>query len=380
MKLLPPISLVSPQWNDPIVDDVLALEELRYPNPDRAATHPVLYAQLRDILQTLESVASARIEGNRTTIADYLDAQRGVLHPADEYLEIINIERAIAAIEADPERAIDLDYIKDIHQLVVAGLKREGDRAPGQFRDHAVRIVGTPFRPPQSRLQIEAEMRHLIDFAQRSISRRDELLRIALFHHRFMAIHPFGNGNGRTGRLVTYAMLLKGGYRADIGQTINPAAVFCLDRHRYYQELSNADQFTEAGQLSWCTYLIGELRNEIDRLNRLADFDYVTKEILYPSLDQALALARIKPTEHRILRLGIRRRRIRNKDLQEEFGWTPPQSSRVIRELKDRNLIIASQSNQHLNYVQFTRSPLTLTLIGTLLAKGFAIPPDPTPN
>ena len=377
MQLFPPAALIEPSWNSQVVGDILRLEELRYPNPQRADTHPVLFAQLRDVLQTLESVASARIEGNRTTIADYLDAQRGTLSQADELREIFNIERTIAWIEQQPDRSIDADYIRDIHQAVVAELRREGDASPGQFRDHPVRIVGARLRPPGNRLRIENEMRHLIDFANRPLKPRDELLRIALVHHRFMAIHPFGNGNGRTGRLLTYAMLLKGGYRADIGQTINPAAVFCLDRDRYYRGLANADEFSVTGLTAWCSYLIGELRGEIDRLNMLADFDFILEKILLPTLATAHNMGRIDAEEHRLLRLGTTKRRLRNRDLQELLQTSAPQNSRLLRRLRERRLINADPTNQHLNYVQYARSPLTLPLISTLLEQGFAIPPEP---
>ncbi|MBK9184423.1 MAG: Fic family protein [Ignavibacteria bacterium] len=51
-------------------------------------------------------------------------------------------------------------------------------------------------------------------------------MRIAIAHHRCAAIHPFRNGNGRVVRLLTYAMLIRDGYRIDQGRIINPTAVF----------------------------------------------------------------------------------------------------------------------------------------------------------
>lgn len=377
MRQFPPIDLVAPQWRDSIVNDILALEELRYPNEGRAATHPVLFEQIRDVLQTLESVASARIEGNRTTLADYLDSQRGEPNPEEGFREILNIEAAIQWIEADAERAIDASFVKELHRRIVEGLTREGDTNPGGYRNHAVRIAGSTHRPPATRLDVEREMRHLLAFATTRIEPRDELLRIALFHHRFMAIHPFGNGNGRTGRLVTYAMLLRGGYRADIGQTINPAAVFCLSRQRYYEELSNADKFTEDGLLSWCRYLIGGIREEIVKVNQLADLDYVRTELLYPAIADARVMGRLTKSDEVALSFALRELRIRNRDLQRLLNLSGPEASRLLADLRRRNLLQHDPQNSHLNFVRFSRSPLTYPLVRKMLEAGFAVPELP---
>ena len=374
MRQFPPIDLVTPQWRDPIVNDILALEELRYPNEGRAATHPVLFEQIRDVLQTLESVASARIEGNRTTLADYLDSQRGTVNSEEGFREIFNIEDAIRWIETDAERAVDASFIKELHRRIVDGLTREGDVNPGGYRNHAVRIAGSAHRPPATRVDVEREMRHLLDFATASFEPRDELLRIALFHHRFMAIHPFGNGNGRTGRLVTYAMLLRGGYRADIGQTINPAAVFCLSRQRYYEELSNADRFTEEGLLSWCRYLIGGIREEIAKVNQLADLDYVRAKLLYPAIEEARVMGRLTKPDETVLSFALRELRIRNRDLQRLLDLNGPEASRLLSDLRRRHLLQHDPRNSHLNFVRFSRSPLTYPLVRKMLEAGFAVP------
>lgn len=76
-----------------------------------------------------------------------------------------------------------------------------------------------------------------------------------------MAIHPFSNGNGRTGRLVTYFMLLRLGFQVN-GQVLNPTAVLCVNRDRYYTELGNADEGHDGGLLSWCSFFAAGIRDE----------------------------------------------------------------------------------------------------------------------
>ena len=56
-----------------------------------------------------------------------------------------------------------------------------------------------------------------------------DLLKTAIAHHRFTWIHPFGNGNGRVVRLLTYALMIKYGFNVKNGKIINPTAVIPLN-------------------------------------------------------------------------------------------------------------------------------------------------------
>ena len=80
---------------------------------------------------------------------------------------------------------------------------------------------------PPSPMAVDGYMDELIDFVSREDDPRYDLIKIALAHHRFVWIHPFTNGNGRTVRLFTYALLMKYGFRVETAQRIlNPTAVF----------------------------------------------------------------------------------------------------------------------------------------------------------
>ena len=69
---------------------------------------------------------------------------------------------------------------------------------------------------------VDELMSELMDFIAEENGPKYDLLKAAIAHHRFVWIHPFGNGNGRTVRLLTYAMLLKAGFNANAGRIINP--------------------------------------------------------------------------------------------------------------------------------------------------------------
>lgn len=111
-------------------------------------------------------------------------------------------------------------------------------------------------------------------------------------------IHPFGNGNGRVVRLLTYALLIKYGFNVNVGgRLLNPTAVFCNDRERYYAMLSGADSGTPEGLEGWCIYVLEGVREELDKVDRLTDFEYLTRHILNPAVDIARSCSLITATE-----------------------------------------------------------------------------------
>src|SRR5690606_33768951 len=128
--------------------------------------------------------------------------------------------------------------IRELHAMAVEGLTREGDRTPGAYRTGSVAIAKSAHLPPDA-LHVPAYMEELIAFINRGDPPKYDLMKVALAHHRFAWVHPFSNGNGRVVRLLTYALLIKYGFRVsgDVGRLLNPAAVFCADRDRYYSML-----------------------------------------------------------------------------------------------------------------------------------------------
>ncbi len=64
------LGLINPEFDSPLVDVLTELELLRHLRLE-TDVHPILFAQLKDVFHMLESLGSARIEGNHTTLADY---------------------------------------------------------------------------------------------------------------------------------------------------------------------------------------------------------------------------------------------------------------------------------------------------------------------
>lgn len=111
----------------PITDLIMELEKMRYKIIE-GDTHPLVFSQIKQIFQTLESIGSSRIEGNNTTIMDYVESTKIPKEPQhlstqESIAEILNIENAMKYIE-DNIRDIPISsmFIRELHQLTVNGL------------------------------------------------------------------------------------------------------------------------------------------------------------------------------------------------------------------------------------------------------------------
>ena len=110
--------------------------------------------------------------------------------------------------------------IKQIHTLAL--MDRPEDR--GVYRRIPVRIMGA-YHTPSAPILVPEQMEQMIrEFTNKKLH---PVERAALFHLRFEGIHPFVNGNGRTGRLILNLMLMQAGYP--------PINVKYADRRRYYE-------------------------------------------------------------------------------------------------------------------------------------------------
>ena len=133
----------------PITDLIMDLEKMRYKIIE-SDTHHLVFRQVQQIFQTLESVGSSRIEGNNTTIMDFVESTKinrteDLFSPAEDIIEILNIENAMRYIEENiNDIPLSLMFIRELHQLTVEGLshRKEGALHPGCFREQNVRIGG----------------------------------------------------------------------------------------------------------------------------------------------------------------------------------------------------------------------------------------------
>lgn len=368
------LRLPNPAYDSPLVDVVNELEHLRRLRL-RGTTPAPLFFQLKDIFHTLESLGSARIEGNHTTLADYVEAKLDNQPVAsDQFREMQNIEQAMAYIEASlkPGEDIREHFIRELHSLTVDMLEREGDRTPGAYRTGTVRIAQSEHAPPEAVL-VPQYMEELVHFINQHDKPKYDLIKVALAHHRFGWVHPFGNGNGRVVRLLTYAMLIKYGFNVRAGgRLLNPTAVFCANREHYYSMLALADTGTDENLEAWCIYVLQGILEELQKVDRLTDYDYLQRMILQPALQQARGRKLITDEELRILQATVRGGVVKSGDLASEMpGMNSGQRTYQIKKLVDNKMLKPVTEGARQYTIGFSSSYLIRGVIQALKEEGF---------
>ncbi|EPM62359.1 filamentation induced by cAMP protein fic [Pseudomonas syringae pv. actinidiae ICMP 19071] len=266
--------------------------------------------------------------------------------------------------------------IRELHALTVDDLVREGDKTPGAYRNGGVQISQSDHLPPDF-IQVQAYMQELVDFVNREDSPKYDLMKVALAHHRFGWIHPFGNGNGRVVRLLTYALLMKYGFNVSTGgRVLNPTAVFCNDRERYYAMLATADKGTKEGLEEWCTYVLEGIRDEVEKVDRLTNYAYLTKCILVPAVVFAREREWITETKASVLSAAIKLKVVKSADLATVL---PRQSSNqrtyLIRKLVDQGMLLPLSAGARQYTIGFSNNYLIRGVIKSLRDQGFI--PEP---
>lgn len=370
------LKLIEPSFGSALTDLIIELDYLRK-KPLGGSTHPKVFFQLKHIFHTLESIGSARIEGNNTTVAEYIETKLAKTKNVPPSIkEIQNIEKAMAFIEENvKDYPINRAFLSELHKMIVDGLlpppNGEGDETPGEYRKTNLKINKSSHKPPEW-LKIEDYMAELLDFVNREDSSKYDLLKTAIAHHRFVWIHPYGNGNGRTVRLFTYAMLVKTGFNVNVGRIINPTAVFCSNRNDYYTNLSEADKGTDEGLIKWIEYVLTGLKEEIEKIDKLLDYDFLKKEILIPTISYSLERKYITEVEGKILKKAVDIQVIQAADVKEFFaGKADSEVSRQIRKLIDKKMLSPEKEGARKYVLRFDNSYLLRSVMKSLGEKGF---------
>ncbi len=230
-----------------------------------------------------EAVLSSRIEGTQASLSDLVFFEAGGAVPrqsgsavASDVREVANYVRAMnEGVARLHELPLSLRFIRELHRTLLHGMRGE-HLTPGEFR-RSQNWIGPPasslsdavFVPPPV-----SEMNAALDAFERYLhasSDLPELIRLALIHYQFEAIHPFLDGNGRVGRLLISILLCH--HQLLPQPLLYLSAFFERRRDDYYRLLLAVSQ---AGRwLEWIDFfLMGvaeQARDAVRRSTRLLD-------------------------------------------------------------------------------------------------------------
>lgn len=197
--------------------------------------------RLRDEFMIEFTYNSTAIEGNTLTLKETAMVLEGVTidqKPLKDHLEAVGHRDAFLYVEeiAKQELLLSESVIKNIHSLVL--MDQPEDK--GVFRRIPVRIMGAYTEPVQPYL-IEPKITELLAVNEERRETMNPIERIARFHLEFEGIHPFIDGNGRTGRLIMNLDLIRCGYP--------PIYVKFTDRKKYYDAFDAYFRDGDAGAM-----------------------------------------------------------------------------------------------------------------------------------
>ena len=198
---------------------------------------------------------SNAIEGNTLTLQETAMVLEGLTinkKPLKEHLEAVGHKDAFEYVNELVSENVNLSekIIKDIHSLVL--MDRPQDK--GVYRRIPVKILGAEIEPPQPYI-VGIKMEELMLNYNNVNNKLHDIERIARFHLDFEGIHPFIDGNGRTGRLVLNLELMKNGYP--------PISMKFTDRKNYYECFH---EYTEKADPSKMILMVSKyIEEELDR-------------------------------------------------------------------------------------------------------------------
>ncbi len=222
-----------------------------------------------------EAVLSSRIEGIQATVSDVYAAEvvgrsRADVQEASNYLQAL--QRGLELLDDLP---ICAKLVRELHGVLLAGVRGGGAR-PGELRTIQAWIgsPGSPiedarFVPPPPRM-----LGGLLSDWEAFVNDRSPLpalVRSALMHYQFEAIHPFRDGNGRVGRLLIPLMLRERGVLKE--PLLYLSAYFERHRQRYYDGLYGVS--ATGDWTPWLEFFLAGVREQaedaVDRARRLRD-------------------------------------------------------------------------------------------------------------
>ncbi|MFT6327767.1 MAG: Fic family protein [Crocinitomicaceae bacterium] len=241
-----------------LVEQISALRE----RIDSASVSLPWVPALQKDTRTRNGHASTAIEGNPLTLEQVRALEEGrELVASDErsQREVLNYFAGLRYIEKNAKlKKIRHDHLFQLHLLLADEVMDQG--SAGAYRTIAVQ-VGGHFPPPAN--DVSPLMFELLEWWNGASSSLSPILSSAILHYRFEDIHPFADGNGRTGRALALWDLYRRGF--DSNYLFSVDEYYWEDRQAYYEALT---QVRNAGEdlTQWLEYSATGLHKTLKRV------------------------------------------------------------------------------------------------------------------
>ncbi|MEI6608653.1 MAG: Fic family protein [Deltaproteobacteria bacterium] len=272
-----------------------------------APLEPVYRQQLLHVSLRKGAQATTAIEGNTLSEEEIIKIDEGgKLPPSKEYLqtEVQNVINALNQIRSEviidgKDHLITPELIKTFHFNIGKNLGDHLKAAPGQFRISGHDVVVGSYKPPLGKdvlpliIQLCDWLKEIFHYEDGKQNFTEQVLQAIVCHVYIAWIHPFGDGNGRTARLIEFYLLLRAGL-PDIASHIL-SNHYNNTREEYYRQLERAGK--ERNLSGFIAYALLGFR---DGLNEVLDIVQINvlktawRNYIYEILDSKKAAGKTK--------------------------------------------------------------------------------------
>lgn len=282
-----------------------------------------------------EAVLSSRIEGTQTSMSDLYAAELEQIELV-KALDTREVRNYIRAHEHGLKRLdslpLSLRLIRELHRQLMTGV-RGRERHPGEFRTYQ-NWIGAPdgrdatyVGPP-----VPAMRERLDDFEQFLHTRSlRPLVQAAVLHYQFEAIHPFGDGNGRVGRLLVALFLAERGLLPQ--PLLYLSAYFERTRDDYYEGLLRVS--THGDWDRWVRYFLEGVRQQADEAIELSD----RLIALHARYREELQAKRVTANALALVDLLFENPLVYTGRAQAELGVSAPTARNTIKALEEHGVV-----------------------------------------
>ncbi|MBI2443008.1 MAG: Fic family protein [Candidatus Levybacteria bacterium] len=298
---------------------------------------PSLALQLATENQILATHYSTSIEGNPLTTLDVTNIILGDQIATTKPDREVKNYFAVLTKLFDLERRrvpISTELTRELHKELMEGLETKdlGEfRSSGVFvghREHEQLVV--KHNPPfHTREEIENALNERFAW----LMEEDDLhpmIKAGIFHHQFVYVHPFLDGNGRLARLLTaYYLLLK---QYEVARYFILDDYYDVDRHLYSDSLHSADSGDET---SWLEYLLEGIAYSLQAAS--GRIEIMRKAGIEEVMGEKRVL--VTPREEQVLEIVINKKAIKTPDIEAALSVTRQQAHALLSSLVEKNIL-----------------------------------------
>ena len=293
-----------------------------------------------------DASSSSQIEGTQASISDAIEAlniERRNNLPQD----VDDILHYIEALNYGLERAKDfpfsLRFIRELHEKLMTGARNTHNPCPGEFRRTQNWIGGTRpdnarFVPPPVR-----EMNQALNDLEKFIHADDEylpLIKAGLLHAQFETIHPFLDGNGRTGRMLVTMFLW---HRRLLEMPVLYLSTYFQKHQETYHEKLNAYHSENGNVGEWVDFFLDGV---IDIANSSIETCRKITELRERDMRKAQKLGKATaPKTLDMIRFLYKMPTVGIADVVNQTGYSRPSAYKLIDRLVDMNILYPADEN-----------------------------------